>query len=101
MNGMQALTGQHCSPGVALLHLDKMFNGSERRVQRKGTTVVLLDEMDMLVTRSQQVEIPFLLHQGQHTSFHLSVLYNSSLKNTWPCETEPAQASIWSWKQLC
>ena len=52
--GMQALTGKHASPAAAAEHLEKLFseggNGDSRRV-----TVLLVDEMDLLITKKQQV----------------------------------------------
>jgi Cdc6-like AAA superfamily ATPase len=53
---MQALTGEHLSPGVALTHLEELFNSQEGSNRKKGgVTVVLVDEVDLLVTRNQQV----------------------------------------------
>ena len=52
---MQALTGKHASPAAAAEHLEKLFseggNGDSRRV-----TVLLVDEMDLLITKKQQVQ---------------------------------------------
>jgi len=45
----------HLSPGVALSHLEELFNGQEGAVRKRGVTVVLVDEVDLLVTRNQQV----------------------------------------------
>ena len=53
---VQALTGQYLSPGTALTHLEELFGGGGgQAVRRRGVTVVLLDEMDLLMTRNQQV----------------------------------------------
>lgn len=49
----EALTGRHFSPGIALAHLEELFTGA-RACRRRTTTVLLVDEMDLLVTRNQQ-----------------------------------------------
>ncbi len=56
---MQALTGRHVSPASAAQLLEEMF-GSGRRGSGGGgggarMTVVLVDEMDVLITRQQKV----------------------------------------------
>ena len=59
---MQALTGQYLSPGTALTHLEELFGGGGggggQAARRRGVTVVLIDEMDLLMTRNQQVRCP-------------------------------------------
>ena len=55
---VQALTGQYLSPGTALTHLEELFGGGGgggQMARRRGVTVVLIDEMDLLMTRNQQV----------------------------------------------
>ena len=56
----EALTGQHTSPTKAAEHLDLHFGGGAQRRRaggpaKKFATVLLVDEMDQLVTRSQSV----------------------------------------------
>lgn len=51
----QALTGIHVSPGLALSHLEELFSGHVGIRRRRGVTVMLVDEVDLLVTRNQQV----------------------------------------------
>ncbi|KAK9805893.1 hypothetical protein WJX73_002145 [Symbiochloris irregularis] len=58
----EALTGERAGTRTALNALEEMFRGSGQQQQRRGpagqpapVTVVLLDEMDLLVTRNQTV----------------------------------------------
>lgn len=55
--GVQALTGEHLSPGAAGQRLEEMFLGKQgRKSAASGSvTIVLVDEMDLLVTRNQTV----------------------------------------------
>ena len=53
---MKALTGRHLSPGIALNHLEELFNGQSNVHRKRGVTVFLVDEVDLLVTRNQQVK---------------------------------------------
>ena len=48
----------HLSPGVALSHLEELFSGQQGAGRRAGVTVVLVDEVDLLVTRNQQASFP-------------------------------------------
>ncbi|KAK9830101.1 hypothetical protein WJX72_009780 [[Myrmecia] bisecta] len=51
----EALTGQHLSPGSAVSALEEMFSTGARSGPGKQVTVVLVDEMDLLVTKKQTV----------------------------------------------
>ncbi len=51
----QALTGKHASPATAAEQLEAMFSGGVRGTAApKRVTVVLVDEMDLLITKKQQ-----------------------------------------------
>lgn len=56
---MQALTGERVSTKAALLALEALFRsnaaGKHRTQTSQPMTVVLVDEMDLLVTRNQSV----------------------------------------------
>ena len=56
----QALTGKHASPAAAAEHLEKLFSEGAKHEGRR-VTVLLVDEMDLLITKKQQVcfWIPF------------------------------------------
>ena len=51
---MQALTGKHASPAAAAEHLEKLFSEGGK-VDSRRVTVLLVDEMDLLITKKQQV----------------------------------------------
>ena len=81
---MQALTGERAGTRTALNALEEMFRGTGQQ-QRRGNagqaapmTVVLLDEMDLLVTRNQTVRLGPLLarclcHCNMRTQHHLGL----------------------------
>lgn len=50
----QALTGKQASPAAAAEHLEKMFSEGAKHEGRR-VTVLLVDEMDLLITKKQQV----------------------------------------------
>ena len=50
----QALTGKHASPAAAAEHLEKTFSEGAKQEGRR-VTVLLVDEMDLLITKKQQV----------------------------------------------
>ena len=55
---MQALTGNHVGPTTAAASLEEMFSsggGGGRAGTSKRVTVLLVDEMDLLVTKKQTV----------------------------------------------
>ena len=55
---MQALTGNHVGPTTAAAALEEMFSsggGGGRAGTSKRVTVLLVDEMDLLVTKKQTV----------------------------------------------
>lgn len=52
---LQAMTGQQYSCGTALAHLEELFSGGGRSGRGKGMTIVLADEMDLLVTKKHEV----------------------------------------------
>lgn len=54
-NDLQALTGQQYCPAAAITHLESMFAGNESGLKKRSRAIVLLDEMDLLVTRNQGV----------------------------------------------
>jgi len=51
---LQALTGKHASPAAAAEHLEKIFSEGGK-AESKRVTVLLVDEMDLLITKKQQV----------------------------------------------
>ena len=51
----QTLSGMRCSNRTALRHLGHHFAGTSRRTTATATTVVLMDELDQLVTTRQEV----------------------------------------------
>lgn len=53
----QALTGKHASPATAAEQLEALFSGGVRGAGPKRVTVVLVDEMDLLITKKQQARI--------------------------------------------
>jgi hypothetical protein len=57
---LQALTGKHASPAAAAEHLEKMFS-EEVKHESSRVTVLLVDEMDLLITKKQQVCFGILL----------------------------------------
>ncbi len=66
--GWQALTGKHASPAAAAEHLERMFS-EDSKTESKRVTVLLVDEMDLLITKKQQVafscyKASYLLHQA-------------------------------------
>ena len=56
---MQALTGKHASPAAAAKHLEQMFS-EDSKAESKRVTVLLVDEMDLLITKKQQVPAPLI-----------------------------------------
>ena len=55
----QALTGKHASPATAAEQLEAMFSGGVCGASApKRVTVVLVDEMDLLITKKQQASNP-------------------------------------------
>ena len=57
---VQALTGNHVGPTTAAALLEEMFSsggGGGRAGTSKRVTVLLVDEMDLLVTKKQTVII--------------------------------------------
>lgn len=55
---MQALTGNHVGPATAAASLEELFSsggGGGRAGTSKRVTVLLVDEMDLLVTKKQTV----------------------------------------------
>ena len=55
---VQALTGHHVGPTTAAASLEEMFSssgGGGRAGTSKRVTVLLVDEMDLLVTKKQTV----------------------------------------------
>ena len=57
---MQALTGNHVGPATAAASLEEMFSsggGGGRAGTSKRVTVLLVDEMDLLVTKKQTVSL--------------------------------------------
>ena len=62
---MQALTGKQVSPAAAVDALEQMFTpcsgGGDGKAGGEGArrvTVVLVDEMDLLITKKQQARLP-------------------------------------------
>ena len=58
---MQALTGNHVGPATAAASLEEIFSGGGgggRGGTSKRVTVLLVDEMDLLVTKKQTVRVP-------------------------------------------
>ncbi|CAL8469764.1 g9306 [Coccomyxa elongata] len=51
----RALTGKHASPATAAEQLEALFSGGVCGAAPKRVTVVLVDEMDLLITKKQQV----------------------------------------------
>ena len=51
---MQALTAKHASPAAAAEHLEKLFSEGGKADSRR-VTVLVVDEMDLLITKKQQV----------------------------------------------
>ncbi len=52
----QAMTGEHLGPKSACAALEELFLGGRRRGgAQDGVTLVLIDEMDLLLTRKQKV----------------------------------------------
>ena len=51
----QALTGHHVGPTTAATSLEEMFSSGGRAGTSKRVTVLLVDEMDLLVTKKQTV----------------------------------------------
>lgn len=58
----QALTGKHASPATAAEQLEALFSGGVCGAAPKRVTVVLVDEMDLLITKKQQARIPFTVY---------------------------------------
>jgi hypothetical protein len=55
----QALTGKHASPATAAEQLEAMYSGGAHGSSApKRVTVVLVDEMDLLITKKQQARLP-------------------------------------------
>lgn len=54
-SGAQALTGYHLGPQKSLAALEEIFSAGGRRDSTSRVTVLLLDEMDLLLTRTQAV----------------------------------------------
>lgn len=52
---VQALTGNHVGPTTAAALLEEMFSSGGRAGTSKRVTVLLVDEMDLLVTKKQTV----------------------------------------------
>lgn len=53
---VQALTGKHASPASAAEHLEAMYSGGGSGGGGSSrVTVLLVDEMDLLITKKQQV----------------------------------------------
>lgn len=53
--GEQALTGHHLGPPRSLAALEEIFSVRGRAENASRVTVVLLDEMDLLLTKNQAV----------------------------------------------
>lgn len=53
---VQALTCNHVGPTTAAACLEEMFSGGGRGTSKR-VTVLLVDEMDLLVTKKQTVSI--------------------------------------------
>ena len=87
---VQALTGQHLSPAVALGRLEDMFDGNAPKRQQP-MTIILADEIDMLVTRNQQVFTFFLLtsrkSSGRAQFAKLAVAVSKSTANNQEAES--------------
>ena len=55
---LQGLTGERRSPGASLKALEARFASQGVRSGAERMTVVLVDEIDLLVTRTQSVRPP-------------------------------------------
>lgn len=79
---MQALTGKHASPAAAAEHLEKLFSEGGKS-DSKRVTVLLVDEMDLLITKKQQVKSvahrPIITSEGRPpTELGRSLLFNQA-----------------------
>ena len=55
---LQALTGDRIGTAAAAAALEELFSSPGKRGRSHKLTVLLVDEMDLLVTKRQSVSIP-------------------------------------------